>query len=152
MSVTDDSFFTENIVNINKRIYIILFWTLIVPVSFVALTQVGVWYVPTPYAAMIFIYSLAMAFICMVLNKTGNKNLQSVTMYLGLIGISGFVFLLGMKGVIVLTISWAFAPFISCLYYNRRLTRITTIINFVLTISVLYIKVHIIRIKLLFIN
>lgn len=134
MSVTDDSFFTENIVNINKRIYIILFWTLIVPVSFVALTQVGVWYVPTPYAAMIFIYSLAMAFICMVLNKTGNKNLQSVTMYLGLIGISGFVFLLGMKGVIVLTISWAFAPFISCLYYNRRLTRITTIINFVLTI------------------
>lgn len=140
MSVTDDSFFTENIVNINKRIYIILFWTLIVPVSFVALTQVGVWYVPTPYAAMIFIYSLAMAFICMVLNKTGNKNLQSVTMYLGLIGISGFVFLLGMKGVIVLTISWAFAPFISCLYYNRRLTRITTIINFALTIVAYWLR------------
>ena len=140
MSVTDDSFFTENIVNINKRIYIILFWTLIVPVSFVALTQVGVWYVPTPYAAMIFIYSLAMAFICMVLNKTGNKNLQSVTMYLGLIGISGFVFLLGMKGVIVLTISWAFAPFISCLYYNRRLTRITTIINFFLTILAYWLR------------
>lgn len=140
MSVTDDSFFTENIVNINKRIYIILFWTLIVPVSFVALTQVGVWYVPTPYAAMIFIYSLAMAFICMVLNKTGNKNMQSVTMYLGLIGISGFVFLLGMKGVIVLTISWAFAPFISCLYYNRRLTRITTIINFVLTILAYWLR------------
>ena len=140
MSVTDDSFFTENIVNINKRIYIILFWTLIVPVSFVALTQVGVWYVPTPYAAMIFIYSRAMAFICMVLNKTGNKNLQSVTMYLGLIGISGFVFLLGMKGVIVLTISWAFAPFISCLYYNRRLTRITTIINFVLTIVAYWLR------------
>lgn len=140
MSVTDDSFFTENIVNINKRIYIILFWTLIVPVSFVALTQVGVWYVPTPYAAMIFIYSLAMAFICMILNKTGNKNLQSVTMYLGLIGISGFVFLLGMKGVIVLTISWAFAPFISCLYYNRRLTRITTIINFVLTIVAYWLR------------
>ena len=140
MSVTDDSFFTENIVNINKRIYIILFWTLIVPVSFVALTQVGVWYVPTPYAAMIFIYSLSMAFICMVLNKTGNKNMQSVTMYLGLIGISGFVFLLGMKGVIVLTISWAFAPFISCLYYNRRLTRITTIINFVLTILAYWLR------------
>ena len=140
MSVTDDSFFTENIVNINKRIYIILFWTLIVPVSFVALTQVGVWYVPTPYAAMIFIYSLAMAFICMVLNKTGHKNMQSVTMYLGLIGISGFVFLLGMKGVIVLTISWAFAPFISCLYYNRRLTRITTIINFVLTILAYWLR------------
>ena len=141
MPITEeDSFFIENIVNINKRIYTILFCALIVPVSFVALTHVGVWYVPTPYAAMIFIYTLAMAFVCMVLNKTGNKNLQYVTMYLGLIGISGFVFLLGMKGVIVLTISWAFAPFISCLYYNRRLTRITTIINFILTIVAYWLR------------
>ncbi len=135
MSITEeDSFFTENIVNINKKIYIILFCALIVPVSFVVLTRVGVWYVPTPYAAIIFIYTLVMASICFVLNKTGKKILQSISMYLGLIAISGFVFLLGMKGVIVLTISWAFAPFISCLYYNRRLTRITTYINFVLTI------------------
>lgn len=141
MPITEeDSFFIENIVNINKRIYTILFCALIVPVSFVVLTHVGVWYVPTPYAAMIFIYTLAMAFVCMVLNKTGNKNLQYVTMYLGLIGISGFVFLLGMKGVIVLTISWAFAPFISCLYYNRRLTRITTIINFILTIVAYWLR------------
>lgn len=141
MPITEeDSFFIENIVNINKRIYTILFCALIVPVSFVALTHVGVWYVPTPYAAMIFIYTLAMAFVCIVLNKTGNKNLQYVTMYLGLIGISGFVFLLGMKGVIVLTISWAFAPFISCLYYNRRLTRITTIINFILTIVAYWLR------------
>ena len=141
MPITEeDSFFTENIVNINKRIYTILFCALIVPISFVVLTHVGVWYVPTPYAAMIFIYTLVMALICLLLNKTGNKNLQYVTMYLGLIGISGFVFLLGMKGVIVLTISWAFAPFISCLYYDRRLTRITTIINFILTIIAYWLR------------
>ena len=141
MPITEeDSFFTENIVNINKRIYTILFCALLVPISFVVLTHVGVWYVPTPYAAMIFIYTLVMALICLLLNKTGNKNLQYVTMYLGLIGISGFVFLLGMKGVIVLTISWAFAPFISCLYYDRRLTRITTIINFILTIIAYWLR------------
>ncbi len=141
MPITEeDSFFTENIVNINKKIYIILFWALIVPVSFVALTYVGVWYVPTLYAAMIFLYTLVMASICCLLNKTGKKKLQYVTMYLGLIAISGFVFLLGFKGVIVLTISWAFAPFISCLYYNRRLTRITTIINFILTVFAHWLK------------
>ena len=141
MPITEeDSFFIENIVNINKRIYVILFWALIVPVSFVALTYVGVWYVPTLYAAMIFGYTLVMAFICFFLNKTGKKTLQYVTMYLGLIAISGFVFLLGFKGVIVLTISWAFAPFISCLYYNRRLTRITTIINFILTVIAYWLK------------
>ena len=141
MPVTEeDSFFTENIVNINKKIYIILFCALIVPVSFVTLTHVGVWYVPTPYAAMIFSYTLIMALSCFFLNKSGKKVLQSVSMYLGLIAISGFVFLLGMKGVIVLTISWAFAPFISCLYYNRRLTRITTYINFVLTIVAFWLR------------
>ncbi len=141
MPITEeDSFFIENIVKINKRIYVILFWALIVPVSFVILTHVGVWYVPTPYAAMIFIYTLVMAFVCFILNKTGKKVLQYVTMYLGLIAISGFVFLLGFKGVIVLTISWAFAPFISCLYYNRRLTRITTIINFILTVIAYWLK------------
>ena len=141
MPVTEeDSFFTENIVKINKKIYIILFCALIVSVAFVVLTHVGVWYVPTPYAVMIFSYTLAMALCCFFLNKTGKKVLQSVSMYLGLIAISGFVFLLGMKGVIVLTISWAFAPFISCLYYNRRLTRITTIINFVLTIVAYWLR------------
>ncbi len=141
MPITEeDSFFTENIVNINKKIYIILFCALLVPISFVVLTYIGVWYVPTPYAAGIFIYTLAMAFACFILNKTGNKKLQYVSMYLGLIAISGFVFLLGMKGVIVLTISWAFAPFISCLYYNRRLTRITTYINFVLTIVAYWLR------------
>ena len=55
-------------------------------------------------------------------------------MYLGLIAVSGFVFLLGMKGVIVVTVSFAFASFLSCLYYNRRLTNVITIVNFVLIV------------------
>ena len=35
MSVTDDSFFTENIVNINKKINAILFHASMVPIFFV---------------------------------------------------------------------------------------------------------------------
>ena len=141
MPITEeDSFFTENIVNINKRICTILFCAIMVPVSFIVLTYVGVWYVPTPYALMIMVYTFFMALACLLLNKTGNRKLQYVSMYLCLIAISGFVFLLGMKGVIVITISWAFAPFISCLYYNRRLTRITTIINFILTVLAYWLR------------
>ena len=141
MPITEeDSFFIENIVNINKRIYNILFCAIIVPISFITLTQVGIWYVPTLYAVMIMIYTLVMASACMIFNKTGKKSLQYVSMYLGLIAISGFVFLLGIKGVIVITISWAFAPFISCLYYNRPLTRITATINFILTIIAYWLR------------
>lgn len=140
MPVTNDSFFTENIVNINKRIDTILFCAIAVPVFFVILTYVGVWYVPTAYALIIFAYTLAMSLICFFMNRSSRKKVQYVSMYLGLFAISGFVFLLGMKGVIVLTISWAFAPFISCLYYNRRLTRIITIESFVLTVIAYWLR------------
>ena len=99
MPVTNDSFFTENIVNINKRIDTILFCAITVPVFFVLLTYVGVWYVPTAYALIIFAYTLAMSLICLFMNRSSRKKVQYVSMYLGLFAISGFVFLLGMKGV-----------------------------------------------------
>ena len=77
MSITDDSFFEENIVNINKKINIILFCAIAVPVCFVLLTYAGVWYVPTTYAIVIF------AFTCAIIielfkksNRQGSGNCQ----------------------------------------------------------------------------
>ncbi len=134
MPITDDSFFVENIVNINKKITLILFCANIVPILFIVLTVAGVWFVPTFYAVLLIIYSTIFAGICFFLNKSSKKNLQYVSMYLGLFAVSGFVFLLGMKGVIVVTVSYVFATFLSCLYYNHRLTIITTVLNFILTI------------------
>lgn len=134
MPITDDSFFTENIVKINKKINLILFWADIVPLSFVILTKVGIWYVPDSYSILIFVYDTLLSLICFFLNRSSKKSLQQISMYLGLIAVSGFVFLLGMKGVIVVTVSFAFASFLSCLYYNHRLTNIITIINFILVI------------------
>ena len=140
MSEMDDSFFTENIVNINKKINIILFCANIVPISFILLTHVGVWYVPTKYAVSILIYNNVFAFICLLFNRLSNKVMQYVSMYLGLVAVSMFVFLLGMKGVIVLTVTYAFAPVLSCLYYNHRLTVVTTILNFILTIIAFWLR------------
>ncbi len=134
MPITEDSFFTENIVKINKRINFILFCADLVPLAFIILTKLGVWYVPTSYAISIFIYNTIISTICFFLNRSQKKLPQHISMYLGLIAVSGFVFLLGMKGVIVITVSFAFASFLSCLYYNRRLTNVITIVNFVLII------------------
>lgn len=140
MTITDESFFQDNVVNINKRINLILFCAEIVPISFVLLTYIGVWYVPTAYAMMIVAYDTFFAAVCFFLNRSSKKNVQLVSMYLGLIGVSIFVFLLGMKGVIVLTVSYAFASFLSCLYYNRRLTFIITTINFLLSILAFWLR------------
>ena len=74
MPITEeDSFFTENIVNINKHITKILFCASLVPIIFIILTQAGVWYVPTGYALMIFVYTVLMATVCLILDKTNKK-------------------------------------------------------------------------------
>ena len=140
MTITDESFFRENIANINKKINLILFLADLVPFSFVILTYIGIWYVPTGYAAIIFVYDTFFSLVCFILNRSTKKSVQIVSTYLGLIGVSIFVFLLGMKGIIVITISYAFASFLSCLYYNRRLTFIITSVNFVLAILAYWLR------------
>ena len=79
MSVTDDSFFTENIVNINKKINAILFHASMVPIIFVILTYAGVWYVPTNYAIMVFVYTQVLASVCRFLNRSDKKARKSLT-------------------------------------------------------------------------
>jgi hypothetical protein len=86
MPITEeDSFFTENIVNINKKINKILFHASMVPIIFVILTYAGVWYVPTGYAIMVFVYTQLVASIGRLLNRSKKKNVQYVSMYLNLI-------------------------------------------------------------------
>lgn len=140
MTIADDSFFLENVVKINKKINLILFCAELVPFTFILLTYVGVWYVNTGYAMIIFTYDTLFSTLCFILNKSSKKSVQVASMYLGLIGVSIFVFLMGMKGIIVLSVSYAFASFLSCLYYNRRLTFIITTLNFAFTILAYWLR------------
>ncbi len=140
MPITDDSFFTENIVNINKKITLILFCANIVPISFIIISYLGIWCVPTTYALIILAINTLFASACALLNSSSKRILQYVSMYLGLVAVSTFVFSLGINGIIVLTVSYAFAPVISCLYYNRQLTINTTILNFILTIIAFWLR------------
>lgn len=130
MSITDEEFFNENIVRVNKKVELILFGSILVPVSFLVLTLVGLWRVPHLYSLIVISFSTVAAFIAHTLNR--KQKYQIFSMYFGIIATSIFVFLLGFKGFISVTVSYAFAPFISCLYYNRKLTNITTCINFLL--------------------
>jgi response regulator RpfG family c-di-GMP phosphodiesterase len=91
----------------------------------------GLWIVPHTYSLTVFLYSLIASLVYRFLIK---KNVNPyLLMYLGILATSGFVFLLGNAGVITVTISFAFPPLITCLYYNRKLTKNTTLICFVLS-------------------
>ena len=131
MSNNDETFFNENIVNVNKKVNTILFCTIPVPIVFAFLSAIDVWIVPHTYSFSVFLYSTIFSFLYKFLIK---KNFNQVfLMYLGIFATSGFVFLLGFEGIITITISFAFPPFITCLYYNRRVTKYTTLVCFVLS-------------------
>ena len=131
MSNNDETFFNENIVNVNKKVNTILFCTIPVPIVFAILSAINVWIVPHTYSFSVFLYSTIFSFLYKFLIK---KNFNQVfLMYLGIFVTSGFVFLLGIEGIITITISFAFPPFITCLYYNRRVTKYTTLVCFVLS-------------------
>ena len=132
MSQTEELFFKENIVDVKKKVSRILFGTIGVPISFVIFTFAGLWVVPYWYSLLILAYSAVVSFLYYFLLK---KNCSQVfLMYLGIFFSAMFVFLLSVEGIILISISYSFAPFIACLYYNKRLTKATTIVCFFMAI------------------
>lgn len=127
MSITDEEFFNENIVSVNKMVEKILFAAAIVPVLFIILSMARIWVVPHKYSLFVLTITLVNALIVFLLNRT--VKCQIISMYYGLFATTVFVFLLGYKGIILVTVSYAAPPFISCLYYNKVLTNITTVLN-----------------------
>ncbi len=126
-----ETFFDENIVNVNKKVNVILFYTILVPIIFGIFTALDIWIVPHKYSLFVFLYSTVLSIIYYFLIKI-NFN-QVFLMYLGIFIATGFVFLLGVEGIISITISFAFPPFITCLYYNRNITKYTTILCFIMS-------------------
>ena len=90
MSNNDETFFNENIVNVNKKVNTILFCTIPVPIVFAFLSAINVWIVPHTYSFSVFLYSTIFSFLYKFLIK---KNFNQVfLMYLGIFATSGFVF------------------------------------------------------------
>lgn len=134
----DESFFNENVVNINSIVAKIILCSSIVPVTFVIMTLLGVWVVPHLYSIFIFSYCFGFSTVFLILNKY--KKGQIICMYLEILVCIFFVNILGIKNIINISIAYCFAPFISCLYYNRRLTNITCIITYLSMMGVFWIR------------
>ena len=106
MSVSDDAYFLENVVDVNKKVKNIFIGTIFVPITFIVLTIAGLWIVPHSYSLSILLYSLSITAIYILLIK---KNVNPLLlMYLGVIFSSMFVFLLSMDGIILISISYSF--------------------------------------------
>lgn len=137
MSDLDEEFFEENVTKVNRMVSLVLFGAMFVPVVFYILTLIGIWAIPNKDSISLFILAFVSSLICFVCNKTGK--FQNFIMYFGLIASALFVGMMGAFGVIRLSISYAFAPMLSCLYYNKKLTKITNAANFIFIIGVSYV-------------
>ena len=69
MSINDEAFFNENIVNVNKKVCKILFCTIPVPIAFAILSAVDVWIVPHIYSLGVFLYSTGLSILYWFLIK-----------------------------------------------------------------------------------
>jgi len=145
MSIADEEFFSENVGKINRSINRVLLFAIFVPVAFIIFTLLNIWVVPFDYSLILLGYTVFVAVFQLIINNATKKSdithsLQIFSMYFGILATVGFVGILGAKGVIVVTISFAFPPFLSCLYYNRKFTNIVTVIDFIAVIFVTYLR------------
>lgn len=138
MNQQKDLLFSENIFSVNKMVEKVLIASIIVPISFIVFTLIGFWFVPHTYSISIVIYIALVSLLMMILNHY--EKMQKKAMYVGILGISILVALLGYKGIIAITVSYCFGPVISCLYYNRRLTIIMSFMNTIISAIVFYFR------------
>lgn len=135
---TNDSFYKENILAVNKLMTKVILTTILVPVLFIILTIIGIWQVPHSYSIIIICYSILAALISHILNIDPKHSILS--MYWGIFACSMFIELLAIKNVITVNITYAIVPFMSTLYYNKKLTIWSTTINFILMILTFFIR------------
>ena len=138
MNDTSELFFNENIRSVNKVVEILLLTCAVVPVAFCILTLCGIWRVPHTYSASIFSYSIMCFLISHWLNKSPKT--QKIGMYVGIIFTALFVELLAVRNIIQVNITYAAVPFLSCLYFNKKITITSTITSFALMVFALFIR------------
>ena len=138
MNNSNEFFFNENTRSVNKVVEILLLTCAAVPVAFCILTLCKIWRVPHSYSALIFSYSIVAFFIAHNLNKYPET--RKLGMYFGIISAAVFVELLAVKNIIQVNITYAAVPFLSCLYFNKKITVTSTITSFILMVFALFVR------------
>lgn len=138
MSNIEEFFFYQNLIKINKLIEKVLLITLSVPILFILMTIIGLWEVNHSFSFFMICYIIVTYTLTRFVNSY--KNFPKLGMYIGIFSCIGFILLLSLENIIEVTIVYGLIPFLTCLYYNKKVTIITTIISFFVMIISLCIK------------
>ncbi len=134
----ETAFFNDNIKSLNKFYELILLITNIVPILFIVLTFVKIWIVPYSYSLFLLLYTISISITEFLANK--KEKYQIFSMYFGLYTSMLFVLILSLNSLIQISIAYTFIPIISCLYYETKLTKKLSIINYFLVVGTFIIR------------
>lgn len=129
MSHTDEQFFSENLEKINKNIETIFLLFCLVPIVFILFTLIGLWEISHIHSCILLFSSI---FSATFLNFLNNKKKHKIAMYFAMIMLCFEVSFMNYTNAIRLYISYAIVPIISLLYYDKKLTNISCIVNYLL--------------------
>lgn len=124
---TYEEFFDENVKKINKICGKIIDLVILVPFVLILCVKLNIFYIPIKwviyFAALVIPYSLCQLFLVSKM-----KNQRFVTYYT-LIGMEILIVFLGSNTNINIYITSTLIPFLSCLYFDKKLTNRITIIG-----------------------
>lgn len=134
----EQEFFTNNDIYVNKLILKNYFGALLVAPMILLGKFAGVFRISYSFIFMVFILSLFITLVQFILTRT--EAFSSFTKYFGIIMYEVFLAFLGTNSTIGIYISYAVVPFLSCLYFNLKVTTISCICGYLLMLMSLYYK------------
>ncbi len=129
-SIKKEEFYLQNTERLNKIVEYVLLCSNIVPISFLILIKVGIFPI-SPTIPLCF-FPLTVLFFVSIHFFNRNKNFIKFVSYYGMFCCSVFCAFLGSNHLIHLFLAFSFTPFLSCLYYNKKLNLTVLIFNYFL--------------------
>ena len=126
---TYEDFFEENVKKINIICGKIIGLVIIVPILLTICVKLKFFYMPIDWLALFSCFIIPYAIAQnIIIRKCKNQKFNT---YFTLFGLEILVAFLGSNGYVNIYISCALIPFISCLYFNRKLSNIVTIFSYI---------------------
>lgn len=152
MRINNKDFFIDNIAYVNKFVAKILALTALLSPTFTILSHCNVFHISKTYILITFFltvpFSIIQSLLVFYFGSKSFKNrhtdlyysLQNFAMYFGL-SISALILaILGTSARIGIYISYTIVIFLSCLYYDTKLTKSMTIFSYIVMLVSLYFK------------
>lgn len=137
-SLKEILFFEDNIIKINKMAEKILLFIIAVPVLFIILTYAGLFNIPYNFSFVMLAASILVCTIEEILLHCQKTHV--IAAYYGLISINLLLGIFGAEAHIGVCITYGIIPFISCLYYDKKITHRISIISYIIMIFSLWFK------------